>query len=44
MRKLNTEMSHIVSIFTVMNRPSSHRPVVGLYKAYTTYEEVLGLW
>jgi hypothetical protein len=43
MRKLNTAMSHFVSFFAAMNRPSRH-PRVGQYNAHTTYEEMLGLW
>lgn len=41
-RKLNTEMSHFVSFFAALNRPSRRQPV-GQYKAHTTYEEMLGL-
>ena len=35
-------MSHFVSFFTALNRPSRLQPV-GQYKAHTTYEEMLGL-
>jgi len=41
-RKLNTEMSYIVSFFAAMNRPSRSLPV-GQYNSSTTYEERLGL-
>ena len=43
MRKLNTAMSHFVSFFAAMNRPSRYQRV-GQYKAHTTYEEMLGHW
>ena len=43
MRKLNTEMSYIVSFFAAMNRPSRSLPV-GQYNSSTTYEERLGLF
>ena len=41
-RKLNTEMSYIVSFFAAMNRPSTSMPV-GQYNSSTTFEERLGL-
>lgn len=41
-RKLNTEMSYIVSFFAAMNRPSKNLPV-GQYNSSTTFEERLGL-
>ena len=35
-------MSHIVTFFAAMNRPSKQQPV-GQYKAHTTNEEMMGL-
>lgn len=35
-------MSHIVTFFAAMNRPSKHAPA-GQYKAHTTNEEMMGL-
>ena len=35
-------MSHIVTFFAAMNRPSKQQPV-GQYRAHTTNEEMMGL-
>jgi hypothetical protein len=43
MRKLNTAMSHFVSFFAAMNRPSRYQPV-GQYNSSTTHEERIGLY
>lgn len=41
-RKLNTDMTYIVSFFAVLNRPPKSQPV-GPYNSNTTYEEMMGL-